>query len=110
MRYSGEASGFILESGAYMVAKSPAYLSEAQYQYISSYVQECENVMRESVRLDDYQALSAYIGIPSFVGKYLVEEVSKNIDCSSTSQYFYKDQDGLLHAGPVWDSDWAYGV
>ena len=110
MRYSGEASGFILESGAYMVAKSPAYLSEAQYQYISSYVQECENIMRESVGLDDYQALSAYIDIPSFVGKYLVEEVSKNIDCSSTSQYFYKDQDGLLHAGPVWDYDWAYGV
>ncbi len=110
MRYSGEASGFILESGAYMVAKSPAYLSEAQYQYISSYVQECENVMRESVGLDDYQALSAYIDIPSFVGKYLVEEVSKNIDCSSTSQYFYKNQDGLLHAGPVWDYDWAYGV
>ena len=78
--------------------------------YISSYVQECENVMRESVGLDDYQALSAYIDIPSFVGKYLVEEVSKNIDCSSTSQYFYKDQDGLLHAGPVWDYDWAYGV
>ena len=110
MRYSGEASGFILESGAYMVAKSPAYLSEAQYQYISSYVLGCENVMRESVGLDDYQALSAYIDIPSFVGKYLVEEVSKNIDSSATSQYFYKDRDGLLYAGPVWDYDWAYGV
>lgn len=110
MRYSGEASGFILESGAYMVAKSPAYLSEAQYQYISSYVQECENVMRKSVGLNDYQALSAYIDIPSFVGKYLVEEVSKNIDSSATSQYFYKDRDGLLYAGPVWDYDWAYGV
>ena len=110
MRYTGEASGFILESGAYMVAKSPAYLSEAQYQYISSYVQECENVMRASVGLNDYQALSAYIDIPSFVGKYLVEEVSKNIDSSATSQYFYKDRDGLLYAGPVWDYDWAYGV
>ena len=110
MRYTGEASGFILESGAYMVAKSPAYLSEAQYQYISSYVQECENVMRKSVGLNDYQALSAYIDIPSFVGKYLVEEVSKNIDSSATSQYFYKDRDGLLYAGPVWDYDWAYGV
>ena len=110
MRYSGEASGFILESGAYMVAKSPAYLSEAQYQYISSYVQECEDVMRKSVGLNDYQALSAYIDIPSFVGKYLVEEVSKNIDSSATSQYFYKDRDGLLYAGPVWDYDWAYGV
>ena len=110
IRYAGEASGFILESGAYFVSKSPEYLSESQYQYISSYLQECENVMRESVGLNDYQALSAYIDLTSFVGKYLVEEVSKNIDCSSTSQYFYKDQGGLLYAGPVWDYDWAYGV
>ena len=110
MRYTNEASGFILESGAYMVSKSPEKLSEAQYQYISSYVQECESLMRQSVGLDDYQALSACIDIKSFVGKYLVEEVSKNIDSSATSQYFYKDQDGLLYAGPVWDYDWAYGV
>ena len=49
MRYTNEASGFILESGAYMVSKSPEKLSEAQYQYISSYVQECESLMRQSV-------------------------------------------------------------
>ena len=110
MRYTNEASGFILESGAYMVSKSPEKLSEAQYQYISSYVQECESLMRQSVGLDDYQALSACIDIKSFVGKYLVEDVSKNIDSSATSQYFYKDRDGLLYAGPVWDYDWAYGV
>ena len=110
MRYTNEASGSILESGAYMVSKSPEKLSEAQYQYISSYVQECESLMRQSVGLDDYQALSACIDIKSFVGKYLVEEVSKNIDSSATSQYFYKDRDGLLYAGPVWDYDWAYGV
>ena len=110
MRYTNEASGFILESGAYMVSKSPEKLSEAQYQYISSYVQECESLMRQSVGLDDYQALSACIDIKSFVGKYLVEEVSKNIDSSATSQYFYKDRDGLLYAGPVWFYDWAYGV
>ena len=110
MRYTDEDSGFILDSGAYMVSKSPSRLTEAQYQYIRSYVQECENVMRQSVGLDDCQALSALIDIPSFVGKYLVEEVSKNIDCSATSQYFYKDRNGILYAGPVWDYDWAYGV
>ena len=110
MRYGQEASGFTLESGAYIVSKSPEYLSEKQYQYISSYVQECENAMQASVGLDNYDLLSTYIDIPSFVGKYLVEEISKNIDCSSTSQYFYKDQDGVLHAGPAWDYDWAYGV
>lgn len=36
--------------------------------------------------------------------------MSKNIDCSSTSQYFYKDRGGVLYAGPVWDYDCAYGT
>lgn len=110
IRYANEPSGFTLSSGAYMVSKSPAYLSEAQYRYISSYIKDCEAAMQESIGLDNYDFLSNYIDIPSFVSKYLVEEVSKNIDCSSTSQFFYKDIDGLLYAGPPWDFDWAYGV
>ncbi len=109
-RYADETSGFILASGAYVVSKSPSLLSEAQYQYISSYIQECENAMIPGAANNSGRELSQYIDIPSFAAKYLVEEVSKNIDCSSTSQYFYKDRDGILYAGPVWDYDWAYGV
>ncbi len=109
-RYENEPSGFILNSGAYVVSKSPSCLSEAQYQYISSYLQKCEDVMFSSVEKDNYDELSEYINVSSFVAKYLVEEISKNIDCSSTSQYFYKDQNDVLYAGPVWDYDWAYGV
>ena len=66
--------------------------------------------MISGVGKDSVEELSQYIDISSFIAKYLVEEVSKNIDCSSTSQYFYKDKDGILYAGPVWDYDWAYGV
>ena len=99
-RYEDEPSGFILDSGAYVVSKSPSRLSEAQYQYISGYMQECENAMISGVGKDSVEELSQYIDISSFIAKYLVEEVSKNIDCSSTSQYFYKDKDGILYAGP----------
>lgn len=109
-RYADEPGGFTLGSGACVVAKSPSYLSEAQYQYISAYMQDCENAMFSGVGKEDYRELSQYIDVSSFVVKYLVEEISKNIDCSSTSQYFYKDQDGVLYAGPAWDYDWAYGV
>lgn len=110
LRYADEPSGFTLDSGTYMVSKSPAYLSQAQHQYISGYIQSCENAMLESVNADTYHTLTDYIDVPSFVAKYLVEEVSKNIDCSATSQFFYKNKDGLLFAGPPWDFDWAYGV
>lgn len=109
-RYGDEASGFILGGGAYVVSKSPSRLSEEQYRYISDYVQECEGVLMAAAGQKGAEELSYYIDIPSFVAKYLVEEVSKNIDCSSTSQYFYKDREGVLYAGPVWDYDCAYGT
>ncbi len=109
-RYATEASGFTLDSGAYMVAKSPKYLSTKQYDYISEYMKTCESILYESVGLDNYDAMSEYIDVDSFINKYLVEEVCKNVECSSTSQYFYKDADDVLYAGPVWDYDSAYGV
>ncbi|MBE5877454.1 MAG: hypothetical protein E7290_11280 [Lachnospiraceae bacterium] len=109
IRYDAEASGFILDSGAYIVAKSPEYLSERQYNYISTYIKDCEKAMSESVGLDNYDLLQEYIDIDSFIAKYLIEEISKNLECSSTSQFFYKDIDGVLYAGPAWDYDSAYG-
>lgn len=109
-RYADEPGGFISDSGAYVVSKAPSRLSKAQYQYISSYTQACENAMVSGVVQGSKEELCRYIDISSFVAKYLVEEVSKNIDSSSTSQYFYKDRNGVLYAGPVWDYDWAYGV
>lgn len=110
IRYGNEASGFTLKSGAYIVSKSPTMLTGEQYHYISSYTQACENAMQENVGNTEYGTLSNYIDTQSFVTKYLIKEVSKNIDCSSTSQFFYKDTNGLLKAGPPWDYDWAYGV
>lgn len=43
---------------------------------------------------------------------YLVEELFKNLDASTTSCYFYKDSDSInskLYAGPVWDMDKCFG-
>lgn len=110
LRYNTEASGFTLNSGAYIVSKEPTYLTEKQYNYISNYMQKCEDAMYQAFESETLAHLSAYIDVPSFIAKYLIEEVSKNIDCSSTSQYFYINSEGLLTAGPVWDYDWAYGV
>ncbi len=109
-RYEEEASGFVLDSGAYIVSKSPKYLSEDQYAYISDYMRTCEELLYEGLEEDNYNVISQYININSFISKYLVEEVSKNVECSATSQYFYKDMDDALYAGPVWDYDSAYGA
>ena len=61
----------------------------------------------------------------SFVKKYLVEELSKNIDANKTSQYFYKYPDSIsskfmpalpgtmTRAGATvenWILIWTYGI
>ncbi len=48
----------------------------------------------------------------SAVRYYLVEELFKNLDASTTSCYFFKDSDMVnskLYAGPVWDMDKSFG-
>lgn len=109
-RYEEKESGFITTTGVYFTMKSPSKLTHGEYDFISSYTQLVENEMLAAVGSDSYENLSALIDVPSFEAKYLVEEISKNIDSCVTSQFFYKDAGGILYAGPVWDHDWAYGV
>lgn len=110
VRYEERRSGFMTSMGAYFTLKSPSRLSKAEYDYIQAYTQAVEDAMVSAVGSDSYEGLSALIDVPSFEAKYLVEEISKNIDTCVTSQFYYKDAGGVMYAGPVWDHDWAYGV
>ena len=48
-----------------------------------------------------------YIDVSSFVDYFLINEFFMNFDAGFHSTYFYRDLGGLLHAGPVWDFDFA---
>ena len=50
-----------------------------------------------------------YIDIVSWAKQCLIQEWTSNWDAGLTSNYFYKDVDGKLFAGPVWDFDSALG-
>lgn len=45
------------------------------------------------------------IDLDSWAKKYLIEELFGNVDASTLSQYFYRDGEGKICAGPVWDYD-----
>lgn len=54
--------------------------------------------------------LEDLIDVDSWVLNYLIDEVFGNLDGFRASRYFYYDvNDGLIHAGPVWDYDKALG-
>ncbi len=110
-RYHEEPSGFITMNGIPILVKSPQHVSQAQVQYISSYVQKFEEALysEDGYNLDGKYYLD-YIDLESFALRYLIDEISKNIDAGFSSYFFYKPQgDDKMYAGPVWDFDTALG-
>jgi len=49
------------------------------------------------------------IDIPSFVDFMIISELSANADAYQFSTYFYKDRNGKLKAGPIWDNNLTFG-
>lgn len=110
-RFLAEPSRFSTEGGHYVVVKSPAHATLAQVEYISAFVQEFEDAIYSE---DGCNALgtdySQYIDMESFAVRYLIDEISKNVDAGYSSYFFYKPwNEKKLYAGPVWDYDTSLG-
>lgn len=113
-RYGESSSGFVTAHGQSVLIKSPEYASKAQVEYISALVNSFENAVwaEDGVDPDTGKHYSDIADMDSLVGKYLIEEITKNVDANKSSFYIYKDSDtidGKLYFGPVWDYDIAYG-
>lgn len=84
-------------------------LQTEQLEYIQDYVNKAEQAIADGKDYDKY------IDVASFVDYFIHTELSLNADGFKRSAYFYKDgvdekgKGGLLHAGPVWDYNLAYG-
>ena len=113
-RYTSSASGFVTSHGQAIVMKSPEYASKAQLDYIKGVVQSFENAVwaEDGIDPETGRHYSEIADMSSLVGKYMVEEIPKNVDGNKSSFYIYKYSDSVsdkLYFGPVWDYDIAYG-
>ncbi len=83
-------------------------ITDAQKAYLQEYVDQFQALLHQ----DDFaRYFRNYIDVKSFIDYFIVSEVSRNIDGYKKSRYYYKDRadvDNRLHAGPVWDFDWAW--
>lgn len=82
----------------------------AAYKFINEKVTTVEefifNTMTTSTPLS---TIAQYIHVDSFINYWLVFEMAMNQELNNPgSVYMYYDNnDGLIHAGPVWDFDWG---
>lgn len=66
------------------------------------------NDFEEALEANDFDRISSFINVDSFVNFYIVSEFFKNQDINFSSTRFYI-KDNVLYAGPMWDYDLSSG-
>lgn len=113
-----EASGFKTRQGVAFNVKSPEWCGEEAMRYISEYYQAFEDAVYATDKTGAYTGYNAstgkyfydYVDMDSLVKVFLLQELSLNCDGFISSVYFYKDADGKMFAGPIWDQDMTFGT
>lgn len=84
------------------------YENEAQYNYISKYVQDTEDAIYGKDFKKDGKSYAEYMDVAAAIDYYWMQEFSMNGDAfGSTSTYLYKPRNGKLFWGPLWDFDYV---
>ncbi|MCI6586152.1 MAG: phosphodiester glycosidase family protein [Oscillibacter sp.] len=113
-----EASGFKTRQGVAFNVKSPEWCGNAAMKYISEYYQAFEDAVYATDDTGAYTGYNAstgkyfydYVDMVSLVKVFLLQELALNCDGFISSVYFYKDADGIMYAGPIWDQDMTFGT
>jgi hypothetical protein len=98
---------FLTDYGRMVEINSPDVLTDEQKKQISEKVQSLEDAILFE-KADGGKDLFDIIDIDSWVRRYLVDEITENIDADSVSSYFYYVQD-VFYGGPIWDYDYTFG-
>ena len=115
LRYNYEPSAYTTDKGKVLVIKDPEYASEAEMKYISAFMQGYENAIFAADGVDpkSHKRYDEFVDFESLVLKYMLEEVSMNVDANASSQYYVKPSDSeskVAFAGPCWDYDMSFAA
>lgn len=113
-----EVSGFKTRQGVAFNVKSPEWCGDSTMKYISEYYQAFEDAVYATNEAGAYTGYNAstgkyfydYVDMDSLVKVFLLQELALNCDGFISSVYFYKDADGIMYAGPIWDQDMTFGT
>lgn len=112
-RYYEEKCGFISARKQPVVVKSPECVSFQQAYYLANKYQDLEDALCSAYGYNEETEMYYYdyLDMHSFAQKYLIDEISKNMDAAITSFFLYiPEHDDRFYAGPIWDYDRTFGV
>lgn len=90
--------------------KAPEDITPVQLAYIKKYMNDFETALFGPDYTDPEKGYAKYINVDSFINWFFTEEIMKNQDgWDFSSIFYYKDKNGKLGMGPVWDFDLSLG-
>jgi hypothetical protein len=81
-----------------------------QQQYLIDYLGAFVSALHSAVPSDETSGYPAFLDVRSFATQVVIHELTRNLDAYTRSQYFFKDRDGKINVGPLWDYDLIAGV
>ncbi len=103
--------GFKTSKGILFVYEEPKErnITDEQKQWLKDYVDRFESALYSKDFCDPEKGYAQYLDLKSFVDFHWIGEMSRNMDAYWASEYFYKNCQGKLMKGPIWDWDLAFG-
>ena len=80
-------------------------VSSAQRTWVTQYFNDFANALNGPNFADPVNGYAKYIDVDSWIDHHLLNVLALNVDALRLSTYFYKDRDGKLEFGPIWDFD-----
>lgn len=106
----GESGFWTMQLGQLgYVEPSEADITPQQAAWLSSWLTEFETVLMSDDFADPVNGYAMYIDVDSFIDHHILVEMFKNIDGYRLSTYMYKDRNGKLNMGPIWDYNLSTG-
>jgi len=102
---SGTADGW-----SYMELVDPIPVATKQKDWLVNHLVNFNKAVHSSNRADATSGYPNYIETQSFADTIIINELTRNMDGLVRSQYFFKDRDKKINAGPLWDFDLIAGV
>lgn len=103
-RWSTLINPVMTNAGRTVEISEPMAINEERKEKVLGYINQMEEILLSDADLNTI----ASFDLDSWVRRYLIDEISGNIDSDLASSYFYYSN-GVFYAGPIWDYDIAFG-
>ncbi|MHC4758594.1 MAG: CotH kinase family protein, partial [Planctomycetota bacterium] len=97
--------------GDYLLYADPEHfnLTSTQKTWLNSWFTEFETALSGPDFEDPILGYRQYADTPSFIDHHILVEIAKNVDGYVVSTFLYKERNGKLFMGPVWDYNGSLG-